>query len=145
MGPAYILDILVRVMDEILATLDIRQFIKNKWQGKTRNFNAEKNKQNVPGAYDNTQNMDIDVADHVAEHYPTQKINFSLPLMTGQAPIVSSIFSEISNTYVIDSKTAAKVELEFEQKDDENSAKSRMERDKKMFYVYYALKVCICT
>jgi hypothetical protein len=132
-------------MDEILATLDIRQFIKNKWQGKTRNFNAEKNKQNVPGAYDNTQNMDIDVADHVAEHYPTQKINFSLPLMTGQAPIVSSIFSEISNTYVIDSKTAAKVELEFEQKDDENSAKSRMERDKKMFYVYYALKVCICT
>ena len=141
LGPAYILDLIVPVMEKILLTLDIKQCIKNKWKGK--NFTCDKNKKDIHGAYENTQNMEMDVVDNVPEINPTQKINFSLPFLTGHVPIVSSIFSEISNTYVIDSKTAAKVEHDFDKKDEENSDELRMERDKKMFYVYYALKVII--
>jgi len=139
LGPAYILDLIVPVMEKILLTLDIKHCIKNKWKGK--NITLEKNKKDTQGAYENTQNMEMDVNDYLPDIYPTQKINFSLPLLTGGVPIVSSIFSEISNTYVIDSKTAAKVEHDYHKKDEEYSDKLRMERDKKMFYVYYALKV----
>jgi hypothetical protein len=139
LGSAYILDIIVPVMDKVLATLNKNLMIK-------MNFNFNNNTDNKKFSNNkndhNTQYMDIHMGDTIEYQQvggSLPKINFSLPLMAGHMPIVSSMFSEISNTNVIDSRTGARVEQEIE-RDGGKCPKIRLELDKKMFYVYYALK-----
>ena len=134
LGPAYILDIIVPVMDKILAALNIKNCIRNRRNSKglVDNYHASEFKQNIEHAM--TDSIDP------CQMQSVPQINFSFPLITGHIPIVSSMFSEISNTYVIDAKTAARVEPDNE-RDGDTSSSNTVNREKKMFYVYYALKV----
>jgi hypothetical protein len=144
LGPTHIINIILPKIDTILNSLisdsgnpitsNIGAF------GSSNIFNKENDKSLNP-----SQNSNLMIVDQpslgLGNSLP--KISFSLPPFITNYPITSSIFSEISNTNVIDVNKESKFKDHEENKMLVSILKSKNVpvNSKKAFYVYYALKV----
>lgn len=152
LGPTHIINIILPKLDQILNclvsetgnNLNNNSFInvgtlnmngKTKFANQHTSFNEDK-------SLNPSQNSNVMMVDAPSFGNSVPKITFSLPPFISNYPISSSIFSEISNTNVIDINKENKV------MDEENKvltgilkSKNVPINSKKAFYVYYALKV----